>query len=199
MPTVNLSEISPGDLARAKAIADRAHVNLRNCYQCGKCSAGCPMADDMDLRPQQVIRLLQLGQVEDALKARSPWICAQCSVCSSRCPQDIEIADLMREVRRESHASGYRRVPESDVFESTFIKKVRAHGVSNEQYLAASYNVKSGHLFQDFQSVPAMFSKKLIGIKMKSTRNPDAVAAMIDRCEQSTKAAREQQNAQGGE
>jgi heterodisulfide reductase subunit C len=45
--------------------------DIRNCYQCGKCSAGCPIAADMQLTPNQVIRLLQLGLVDEALRSKT--------------------------------------------------------------------------------------------------------------------------------
>ena len=182
MSTVRLSDVTPEDRALAQAIADRADVNLRDCYQCGKCSAGCPMADEMDLPPQQVVRALQMGLVDRALDARGPWICAQCMVCTARCPQEIEISDLMHAVRMESHAQGRRVVPESETFEAQFISGVRKNGRSNEQYLAAFYNLKSGHLMQDMASAPKMMGKGLVGIAKHTVRDRGAVRDLVDRC-----------------
>lgn len=72
MHTVNLSDVTFADRELAQTIAQRANVNLRDCYQCGKCAAGCPMADDMDLSPQQIMRALQMGLTEKALSATGP-------------------------------------------------------------------------------------------------------------------------------
>lgn len=182
MSTVNLSDVTLDDRALAETIAARANVNLRDCYQCGKCSAGCPMADAMDMMPQQVIRALQLGQVDRALSARGPWICAQCMVCSTRCPQGISITELMHEVRMESHYEGRKVVPESETFESQFISGVRSDGRSNEQYLAAFYNLKSGHLMQDMDSATKMLSKGLVGISKHGVKDKQAVRDLVDRC-----------------
>lgn len=190
MRTVNLSAVTDADRALCEKIAKRAGVNLSDCYQCGKCSAGCPMAEDMDLPPQRIMRMLQLGLVNEALNAKGPWLCAQCMVCSTRCPQNIEITDIMREVRLESHAQGRKALPESDTFESLFIKKVRNNGRSNEQYLAAGYNMSSGHLMQDMGSAPKMFTKGLVGIKRNRVKDRAAVERIIDACEQSAKEAR---------
>lgn len=185
MHTVNLSDISPDNEALAAKIARRARVNLTDCYQCGKCSAGCPMADAMDLKPQQIVRRLQMGLVDDVLQAKSPWICAGCLTCSARCPQSIEIADLMQEVRRASKDAHRRPVAESDIFEDLFIKKVRARGVSNEQYLAAFYNLKSGHLLQDMDNAPLMMAKGLVGLVPHNSPAKEKIKRVIDRAEAS--------------
>ena len=184
MHTVNLSNVSPDARAACAEIARKADVNLRDCYQCGKCSAGCPMSEDMDLPPRQVIRKLQLGLLDEALSASSPWLCAQCQVCSVRCPQGIDITGIMREVRRASKAAGKRSLPESDVFEDLFLKKVKKKGRSSEQYLAASYNMSSGHLMQDMGSAPKMLSKGLVGVKAQSVRDIDAVRKIFEKCEE---------------
>ena len=192
MGTVDLSAVSDENRALAQKIAESAHTNLRDCYQCGKCSAGCPMAEDMDMRPQQVMRHLQMGLVQEVLEAQGPWMCAQCTVCSARCPQNIEIADVMRAVRLESKARGYQPLKEGDIFDDLFIRKVRKHGRSNEQWLAAFYNLESGHLLQDMNSAPTMFLKGLVGIAPHSTKDPEAVARLIDRCTGAQEAGEQQ-------
>ncbi|HEY32292.1 MAG TPA: 4Fe-4S dicluster domain-containing protein [Dehalococcoidia bacterium] len=73
-------------------------INL--CYQCGKCSAGCPMSFVMDLLPNQIIRSVQLGLADDIAKSRTPWLCASCLVCTVRCPKGIDIACVMEAVRQ---------------------------------------------------------------------------------------------------
>lgn len=73
--------------------------NVYACYQCGKCSAGCLFAEHMDLLPNQVIRLVQLGD-EAVLEARAPWVCAACLACSVRCPKGVDVARVMEALRQ---------------------------------------------------------------------------------------------------
>ncbi len=181
MRALDLSEISRDDVRACEEIAAEAGVNLKDCYQCGKCTAGCPLADGMDLMPREVIRYLQLGAIDVVLDAKTPWICAQCVVCSSRCPQNVDICSTMRAVRLASKRTGKRPVPEADIFDDTFIANVRAHGVSNEQYLAAAYNVKSGHLLQDMGNAMRMLERRMVGVAMHNIEGRSEVAALIDR------------------
>lgn len=72
--------------------------NLALCYQCGKCSATCPLAPQMDLLPHQILRYLQLG-FEQVLEAKSPWLCATCFTCESQCPRGIDVSKICEALR----------------------------------------------------------------------------------------------------
>ncbi len=74
--------------------------DVRLCYQCGKCSAGCPMAFAMDLLPNQVMRGVRLSLSEELLASSTPWLCATCMTCSVRCPRGIDIAAVMEALRQ---------------------------------------------------------------------------------------------------
>jgi heterodisulfide reductase subunit C len=82
-----------------KRVAEISGQDLLACNQCGKCSAGCPMCFAMDLLPNQVIRLAQLGLEEDITAARTVWICASCLTCSVRCPRGVDLGRVMEAVR----------------------------------------------------------------------------------------------------
>jgi len=73
--------------------------NLLACYQCGKCSAGCPVVSEMDILPSQVIRLAQLGSDEDVLNSKTIWLCASCMTCMARCPKGVDLAKVMEALR----------------------------------------------------------------------------------------------------
>ena len=74
--------------------------DLLACYQCGKCSAGCPAVSDMDILPNQIIRYAQLGFKDELLQSKSIWICASCFTCNARCPKGINVAEIIEAIRQ---------------------------------------------------------------------------------------------------
>ena len=80
-------------------IIELSEQNLYACYQCGKCSAGCPSVSLMDLMPNQVIRYLQIGKPDKVLQCKTIWICASCYTCSVRCPRGIDLTRVMEAIR----------------------------------------------------------------------------------------------------
>ena len=105
--------------------------NIFDCYHCGKCIAGCPVADSMDIKPQQVLRYLQLGKVERLLNTNTMWICAACITCTVRCPKGIDIAAIMEALRMIKLRENYdrihpNRIPQEDLEELPPIALVSA-------------------------------------------------------------------------
>ena len=94
-------EISPARLHSefVKKVAEISGQKLRFCYQCGKCSAGCPMSFAMDLLPNQIMRLVQLGMEEDIANSKTIWLCASCFTCTVRCPKGVDISRVMEALR----------------------------------------------------------------------------------------------------
>jgi heterodisulfide reductase subunit C len=84
--------------------------DLLACNQCGKCGAGCPVAGSLDLLPNAVIRLAQLGQ-EDVLESHTIWVCAACQTCVSRCPKDVDVPRVMEALRILAMQRGTLREP----------------------------------------------------------------------------------------
>jgi len=85
------------DLARR--LQELSGQDLMTCYQCGKCSAGCPAAAFMDLLPNQIIRLAQLGMLRAALESETIWYCAACQTCYARCPKGVDLPRVMEALR----------------------------------------------------------------------------------------------------
>jgi heterodisulfide reductase subunit C len=81
-------------------IQELSGQNLLECYQCGKCSAGCPAVSQMDILPNQIIRYSQLGLKDEVLQSKSIWICASCMTCNARCPKGINIAEVVEALRQ---------------------------------------------------------------------------------------------------
>ncbi len=84
-------------VARVEALSGQ---KLLACYQCGKCSAGCPVVSRMEILPNQIIRYAQLGLEAELLASDAIWICASCMTCNVRCPKGVKIAEVMEAVRQ---------------------------------------------------------------------------------------------------
>jgi heterodisulfide reductase subunit C len=90
----------PASEAFTAKIESMSGQDLLACYQCGKCSAGCPMAKYMDILPNQMIRFAQLGLEEALLSSNAIWLCVSCLTCNTRCPKGVKIAEVIEAIRR---------------------------------------------------------------------------------------------------
>ncbi|MBW1839975.1 MAG: 4Fe-4S dicluster domain-containing protein, partial [Deltaproteobacteria bacterium] len=100
-------------------------VKVSACYQCKKCSSGCPVTFAMDYLPNKLLHMIQMGLKDEVLKSATIWVCASCETCTTRCPNDIDIARIMDVMRRESLksglATGEKKVP---VFHDAFLSSI---------------------------------------------------------------------------
>lgn len=154
------------------------------CYQCQKCTSGCPVSFAMDVPPHRLMHLLRLGLVEEALRSKTIWICASCETCTTRCPNGIDIALVMDTLRNLSRRKGIRTSPESLLFNNDFLTSVRNHGRVHELRMITEYTLKSQGLIA-FLKQAGLGMSLLIKGKLKllppSLRpNPD-VKAIFER------------------
>lgn len=117
------------------------------CFQCEKCSNGCPVTFAMDIPPHKLIRLVHLGLRDEVLNSDTIWVCASCETCSTRCPNDIDIAHLMDVLRQISRDEGVeaseKNVP---IFHDAFLSTMLRFGRVHEASMAATYAIRSGGL-----------------------------------------------------
>jgi len=95
--TISSRRISSADVDQ---LQDIAGVNVYACYQCGNCSSACPAVEFMDIPPHQVIRMIQLGFIDELVGSETPWICAACITCTVKCPRGVDIAKVMEGLRQ---------------------------------------------------------------------------------------------------
>jgi heterodisulfide reductase subunit C len=151
-------QLNGADLAGE--IQRRTGINTLACFQCHKCSTGCPIGPDMDLLSSQIMRLIHLGAEAEVLESKAIWLCASCEACTTRCPQGIDIAGVMDALRI---LAVERKVAVGDdhgkQFNRSFLGSVRRHGRVFEAGMLAVYKLRSGDLFTDVGKVPEMLAK----------------------------------------
>lgn len=134
----------------ANRIRENTGENVFLCYHCTKCTAGCPLMEYFDLGPNQIMRAAQLGMEDLIFESKSPWLCASCQTCTTRCPQGIDIAKVMDFIVIEATKSGIEpKVPQVALFQKVFLRNVNILGRAYELGLLAERNVRTGKLFQD--------------------------------------------------
>jgi heterodisulfide reductase subunit C len=155
-----------------------AKLDVNECYQCGKCTAGCPLREEMDIMPNQIIRMLQMeypGYEDEILRSYSIWLCLACETCYSRCPQEIQISSVMDVLRQESIRLNKVNPKAKDIlsFHKSFLNEVARNGKLNEVGLTVEYKLRSLNIIQDIANAPSMLLKGKLGIiphKVNNTR-----------------------------
>ncbi len=163
----------------AQLIQEELGQNVYLCYQCVKCTSGCPVGKYFDWQPNQIMRAVQLGQEDIALEAQTPWLCACCQVCTTRCPQDLDIAAIMDFLTREALNRGIDPpVQEVDNMNKAFLREVRLWGRSYELGLIAELklrNIRTHPITEDLDMGIKMIAKNKFPFFPTLTRPPRKV------------------------
>ncbi|MGD2184714.1 MAG: 4Fe-4S dicluster domain-containing protein [Desulfobacterales bacterium] len=123
------------------------------CYQCRKCTNGCPVTFAMDLKPDEVIRLVIVGQPQTVLSCHTIWVCSACETCTTRCPNDVKIAELMDCLKEMAVQKGIScPQPQILTLHDAFLKDVKRWGRVFETAFLAEYLVRSGEFRRLWQA-----------------------------------------------
>lgn len=186
----------PGDpVAEPYPIQFLSHTQISNCYQCGKCTAGCPVASRMDLAPNQLIRTVQLGQADKALHSQAIWECVSCQTCSTRCPKEVDCAAVMDALREISLEQGMVTPAQRAIvaFQQAFLDNIRRNGRLAELELIAQFKSavffrtgKVGFLFRDAGLAPQMTRRKKLHLIPGKMRDRQVVERIFAKCSNHT-------------
>ena len=183
MQPINLTSAFAAGKDFVDKVCKASGVDVKACYQCGKCSAGCPVAFAMDYTPRQVMRLLQLGLTEEALKSHSIWLCAQCETCSARCPRKLEPAKVMEALRIEAKKAGFETEDEIATFNEKFLRSVASNGRVFEAGLVIGFNLATVRPFKDAGVAPSMLANGKLKLLPHKIKGRDAVRRMFEKAE----------------
>src|SRR3989304_9103421 len=132
-----------------EAVKKKSGEDLSLCYQCLKCTAGCPTAPYMDIRPNNIIRMIQMGMKKEVLRSSAIWLCIYCQTCGTRCPNEIHIGILMDALREMAVEEG---VPAKEknihLFHEAFIQSVRRGGRAQEGTMLMEYMLRRRDLMK---------------------------------------------------
>ena len=163
----------------------RSGTPVSACFQCHKCSTGCPIGPDMDLLSSQVMRLIHLGADREVLESGAIWLCASCEACTTRCPMAIDIAGVMDALRM---IAVERKIPlpngRGEQFNRSFLNSVRRHGRVFELGMMVAYKLRSRDLFADAGKTPQMLAKGKLGLLPNRSGSAAAVREVFRRADE---------------
>lgn len=152
---------------------------IMDCYQCGKCTAGCPASASVDLTPRQVMRAVQLGLVDETLDSSMIWLCVSCQTCTARCPCQIEVARVMESLRLLATRAGRARERDVALFHRLFLRSVEASGRLWELGLGGFYNLSSGHPLANVGLLPQLLVRRKLELIPHQNKGAQAAVKRI--------------------
>jgi heterodisulfide reductase subunit C len=140
-------------------------VDLSVCFQCKKCTSGCPVATLVTSPPSEIMRRLHLDAGDELLESDILWMCVSCETCSARCPMGIDVAAVMDALRRLALERGASK-QEGNVplFNRAFLKTVQLFGRTYDIAMIAAYKIGSLKLLGDTEKFPSMLKKRKIAL-----------------------------------
>jgi quinone-modifying oxidoreductase, subunit QmoC len=117
---------------------------LENCIQCGTCSGVCPLSIYMDFTPRQVMELTRSDFKKEVLSSRTIWLCASCYACTTECPREIRITDIIYELKQRAIKEGVypKRFP-IPVLAQEFTNMIKKNGRITELLLVMKLFLKT--------------------------------------------------------
>lgn len=170
------------DSSFALEVKEKSGQLIELCFQCQKCSSGCPMGESADYHPNQIIRFIQFGMAEKVLSSTAIWFCLGCETCSVRCPNDISIAAVMDAVREIALARnispGEKKSP---LFHRIFLNNVKRSGRLHEVFMMVDYKLKSKDLFSDMDTGIKMFRDGKLPLFSKGMKNKKVMKRIFEK------------------
>ena len=180
-------EVVKPDLSFLKQVEETLGQKISPCFHCNKCSSGCPVTFAMDIFPNKVVRMVQMGMKDEVLRSSTIWLCASCETCTTRCPNEVDISALMDVLRgmavREEVPVAEESVP---IFHSAFLSAVKKRGRVYEMGMLAKYKLKTrkrGGVFKDAGLGWEMFKRGKLRLLPVKVRQKNQVREIFQKSE----------------
>ncbi len=151
------------------------------CFQCKKCSAGCPMIGEFDYPPNMVMRMVQLGEREPLLRSKAIWMCVSCETCGARCPNGISIAAVMDTLRAACVAKGVKPADRATTeLHKAFTENVKIFGRLHEASMLMVYKLRSRQISRDDLELGVkLFFRGKIPLLPGKSKNMEKIRALF--------------------
>jgi len=173
-----------GNFSFLEQVEKRSGEKLNLCYQCLKCTAGCPTAPYMDIRPNSIIRLIQMGKKQEVLGSNAIWFCVYCQTCGTRCPNEIHIGVLMDALREMAMEEGvHPKEKNIHLFHEAFINSVKRGGRAHEVTMLMEYILRSRDIMKG-SLIPGMklFLKGKFPLLPSFVKGRDEIKRIFEKC-----------------
>ncbi len=176
---------SPPKLPTLRAeVRERTGINVATCYQCGKCSAGCPMAGETGQRPHDIVRLVMRDKRDALLGGDGIWLCVSCETCTARCPNGVDPARVIDTLREIAIIADPDRAPRAiRAFHQSFLDQIRLNGRMYEFGLVMQYKMRTGNLLQDVSTTPGLITRGKLHLKPSRIKGLDEVRRIFKNVE----------------
>jgi heterodisulfide reductase subunit C len=161
METIRLDK---PDAAFIRSVEGASGQVVSRCYQCGNCTAGCPMSFTYDYSVSRIMRLIQAGQKDAVLSSRAIWMCATCETCTQRCPNEVDVARIMDVCRHMARHEKKGAVYAVKAFFDSFLMSVALNGRTHEIGLMAMFMARTGRFWTDVDIAPKVLPKGKMAI-----------------------------------
>lgn len=174
-----------GILDQVKALSG---IDIGACLQCKKCTNGCPVSGFTESSPSEIIKKLQLGAGEEILDSEIIWVCASCATCFSRCPMEINMAEVMDALRVMAAARGAAK-PQGDMplMNRLLLRTIKTFGRTYDLGAMALYKAGTASYGKDLDKLPTILNKGKIALLPARSADRKMVKRIFDKLDKTRK------------
>ena len=137
----------------------------------------------MDVKPNRVVRMTQMGLKDEVLGSSTIWLCPSCETCVTRCPNEVDIPGMMDVLRQMAIRENVPAAePEIPAFHAAFLSSVGKHGRVHDLGMLTSYNLRTRQRAGAFKDVSLgwqMFKRGKLRLLPSKARRTQRIRAML--------------------